>query len=122
MFEFFKALLFIACGAIPSWFGCLAWNGLSLNPFDAAKNTQRSIDAAVVATQGIDASARSTAAAKERVRTVIKTVEVAAECPPGRGAVSPDVARRMRLAFAVERHGTGDVHPGSDGRVPDSND
>lgn len=122
MFEFLRIFGCIVIGACLGWGASAHYHGLSVNPFDAATSTQRAIDTAVTATQGIDASARSTAAAKERVRVVIERIEVDKECPPGRGAVSPDVARRMRAAFAVERPGAGDVYTSSNGGVPDSRD
>lgn len=78
MFEFLRWGLGLLVGAILGWSGSAWYHGLSITPWLAATEAQSAVTTAVTATQGIDASARSAAAAKERVRLVIREVPVAA--------------------------------------------
>lgn len=90
-----RIVLAFACG----WFGRGEWDGSSVGIGDAAKDSQQFVTAATQATSRIQESAGKASTQRERTRARTEHVEAVTSCPPGLGAVSPDVERRLRDAF-----------------------
>jgi len=98
MSELFKQLLSLGLGIALGWVGCMWWHGHLFGSDDAQFVVAESIEA----DRGITDAEATVEQGRERIRTVIRTVEVASEtvCPPGAGAVSDGVADRLRGAYA----------------------
>lgn len=89
------AVALFACG----WFGRGWWDGSSINIGDSAKQSQNFVNAATKATTAIVSAENKATTQRERTRARIEHVESVATCPPGLGAVSPDMEQRLRAAF-----------------------
>lgn len=89
------AVAIFACG----WFVRGWWDGSSVGIGDAAKDSQQFVTAATQATSRIQESAGKANTQRERTRARTEHVEAVTSCPPGLGAVSPDVEHRLRDAF-----------------------
>ena len=89
----------IVLGLAVGWFGRGWWDGSSVSIGDAAKDSQQFVTAATKASERITAAAGKASTQRERTRARTENVEAVTSCPPGLGAVSPDVERRLRLAF-----------------------
>lgn len=92
-----NVLRFVAWFAV-GWFGRSWYDGSTVSTLDAATDAQDQVIVAAGETVRIVDASRQTADAAERVRYITRTVEVAPECPPGRGAVSADLADELREA------------------------
>lgn len=91
-------LWFLAWFSI-GWFGRSWYDGSTISTADSAADAQDQVIVAAGETVRIVDAERSTAEASERVRYITRTVEVAPECPPGRGAVSAELADELRDAI-----------------------
>ena len=89
------ATAMFACG----WFGRAWWDGSSVTVADSAKDSQQFVTAGAKATERIQDAAGKARTQQERTRARTEHVEATTSCPPGLGAVSPDVERRLRDAF-----------------------
>lgn len=89
----------IVLGLAVGWFGRGWWDGSSVSIGDAAKDSQQFVTAGAKATERITESAGKANTQRERTRARTEHVEAITSCPPGLGAVSPDVEQRLRLAF-----------------------
>jgi len=102
------ALVMLALGGAAGWYGRGVVDGSVVSATDAAATGQQAVDSGVQADREITAARTETETAVERVRVVTRTVEVAADCPPGRGPVSADFAEQLRaLADARANTNTG---------------
>ena len=90
------ALLMLAIGGGGGWYARGVVDGSVVTATDVAAVSQQAVDAGVQADREITAARTETETAVERVRVVTRTVEVAADCPPGRGPVSADFAQQLR--------------------------
>lgn len=88
-------LVFLVGGAA-GWQGRGWYDGSNTTASAAADQAQIAVDAGIEATRKIDAAATATETAVERVRYVERTVQVAADCPPGAGPVSADIEQQLR--------------------------
>lgn len=89
-------------------------SGLDVGIGDAQRMAQLDVDVGAAAQQRVIDAWRASEHAQERVRVVERTIEVDRGCPPGRGAVSADVAHELRgILDKRSRAGT------SPGRLPD---
>jgi len=88
-------LMFLVGGG-SGWYGRGIADGSTVSATDAAASSQGAVNAGVKADRAIVAGRTETQTAVERVRTITRTVEVAASCPPGRGPVSTDFAEQLR--------------------------
>lgn len=89
----------IVLGLAVGWFGRGWWDGSSTTIADAAKDSQQFVVAGAKATERITAATGNANAQRERTRARTEHVEAVTSCPPGLGAVSSDVERRLRDAF-----------------------
>lgn len=89
----------LAAGLAIGWTARGWWDGGTFSAFDAATDAQDAVTVAAGETVRIVDASRQTADAAERVRYITRTVEVAPECPPGRGAVSAELADELRDAI-----------------------
>jgi hypothetical protein len=89
----------IALSVCAGWFGRGWWDGGTVSTDDASAQAQDAVTVAAGETVRIVDASRQTADAAERVRYITRTVEVAPECPPGRGAVSQALADELREAI-----------------------
>jgi hypothetical protein len=89
----------IVLGLFVGWFGRGWWDGSSIKLGDAAKESQQFVTAGAKATERIAESTGKASTQRERTRARTEHVEAVTSCPPGLGAVSPDVDRRLRDAF-----------------------
>lgn len=93
------AVLGLVLAFAVGWFGRGYWDGSSIGIGDAAKDSQQFVTAGAKATERITAAAGNANTQRERTRARTEHVEAVTSCPPGLGAVSPDVERRLRDAF-----------------------
>ncbi len=101
MSEMARALmgvLVIVLAFAAGWFGRAWWDHSTISTADASAQAQDQVIVAAGETVRIVDAERRTAEASERVRYITRTVEVAPECPPGRGAVSAELADELREA------------------------
>ena len=103
----------LAVGGAGGWYGRGVYDGSVVQAGTAAEQAQGSVESAVVADRAITSARTETETAVERVRYVTRTVEVAAQCPPGRGAVSADMAEQLRALADARQSAAGGA-----GRVP----
>ena len=95
----FLVLLAFGAGGALGW-GARGWNdGSTVSASDASASAQDAVTVGAGETVRIVDASRQTADAAERVRYITRTVEVAPECPPGRGAVSAELADELREAI-----------------------
>ena len=99
MTELLRIAFLVTIGLALGWFGRGWWDGSDVSASDAATDAQDAVTVAVGETVRIVDASRQTADAAERVRYITRTVEVAPDCPPGRGAVSADLADELREAI-----------------------
>jgi hypothetical protein len=90
------ALVMLALGGGGGWVARGYVDGSVVSATDAAAVSQQAVDSGVQADRQITAARTETETAVERVRVVTRTIEVAADCPPGRGPVSADFADQLR--------------------------
>lgn len=84
-----------------------AWYaGTYVSASDASELAQSAVKVGVQADREIVSAETETQTAVERVRVVTRTVEVAAQCPPGAGAVSDAFAAELH-ALAAKRAAAG---------------
>lgn len=107
MFEFLRFTLTLLVGIAVGWGVSARYHGLSVNPWAANTTAQASVDSAVSANSSIESAERDTGASETRVQYVTRTVEVDKACPPGTGALSDDVANRLRAAVAEASNPSG---------------
>ena len=89
------AAAFLALG----WFGRGWHDGSTVSASDASASAQDAVTVGAGETVRIVDASRQTADAAERVRYITRTVEVAPDRPPGRGAVSAELADELREAI-----------------------
>ena len=97
-------VLISAVGGAAAGYGLRAWtHPTTVSEKDAAEQGQQFVTSGVEADRAIYDSERASDAASERVRTIIREVQVDKECPPGRGPVSAPVGDSMRAEFSSEK-------------------
>ncbi len=84
------------------WFGHGKYYGTDVSTKESAKQGQQFVDAAVEDDRQIVTAQAESDAAEEHVRTIIRTVTVAGDCPVGRGPISPDLSDELRDSFGSE--------------------
>ena len=89
----------IVLGLAVGWFGRGWWDGSSVSIGEAAKDSQQFVTAGAKAAERIAESTGKANTQRERTRARTEHVEAVTSCPPGLGAVSPDVERRLQDAF-----------------------
>ena len=102
MTDFARLLLHVltlAAGLAIGWHARGWHDGSTVSKTDASAQAQDQVRVAAGETVRIVDASRQTADAAERVRYITRTVEVAPECPPGRGAVSQGLAEELREAI-----------------------
>jgi hypothetical protein len=92
-------VLVIALAVCAGWFGRGLYDGSTVSKAASAAQAQDAVTVGAGETVRIVDASRQTADAAERVRYITRTVEVAPECPPGRGAVSAELADELREAI-----------------------
>ena len=92
-------VLTLAAGLAIGWHARGWHDGSTVSASDASVSAQDAVTVGAGETVRIVDASRQTADAAERVRYITRTVEVAPECPPGRGAVSADLADELREAI-----------------------
>lgn len=92
-------VLTLAAGLLIGWTARGWHDGSTVSTADASAQAQDQVSVAAGETVRIVDASRQTADAAERVRYITRTVEVAPECPPGRGPVSADLAQELREAI-----------------------
>jgi hypothetical protein len=103
-------LIYLCIGSAAFVLGWSArgWHdGTTVSVVDAAGSAQQQVDAGAAAQQRLDAGQRSVQSATESVRIVEREVVVDGSCPPGRGAVSPDLADGMRSVLEARSDASG---------------
>ena len=99
MTELLRLALLLTVGLALGWFGRGWWDGSTITAATASAQAQDAVTVGAGDTVRIVDASRQTADAAERVRIITRTVEVAPECPPGRGAVSAELADELREAI-----------------------
>jgi hypothetical protein len=92
-------VLTLAAGLAIGWHARGWHDGSTISASDASASAQDAVTVGAGETVRIVDASRQTADAAERVRYITRTVEVAPECPPGRGAVSAGLADELREAI-----------------------
>ena len=92
-------VLTLAAGLAIGWHARGWHDGSTVSASDASASAQDAVTVGAGETVRIVDASRQTADAAERVRYITRTVEVAPECPPGRGAVSAELADELREAI-----------------------
>lgn len=108
----------LVIGGALGWQGRGWYDGSNTTAGAAAEQAQTAVDSGIEATRKIDAAATATETAVERVRYVTRTVQVAADCPPGAGPVSADIEQQLR-DLAKARQSRAANAGARDGRVPE---
>lgn len=93
------AVLVITLSVCAGWVARGAHDRSTTSTAEASAQAQDRVDVAAGETVRIVDASRQTADAAERVRYITRTVEVAPDCPPGRGAVSAGLADELREAI-----------------------
>lgn len=81
------------------WVARGVYEGLTISVNDAQKQAQGLVNGAVEKAGEITKAKDTAADSKGRVQKVIEKVYVDKACPPGTGAVSDDLAARLRIKF-----------------------
>ena len=92
-------VLTLAAGLLIGWHARGWHDGTTISAATASTQAQDAVTVGAGDTVRIVDASRQTADAAERVRIITRTVEVAPECPPGRGAVSSELADELREAI-----------------------
>lgn len=85
----------LAAGGAGGWTARGYYDGSVVSAADAAQSGQEFVDAGIEVDRGITAGRTETETAVERVIVTTRTVEVAGDCPPGRGPISADFADQL---------------------------
>lgn len=93
------AILLGSLSAAAGWYGRGIYDGLTISVNDAQKQAQGLVNGAVEKAGEITKAKDTAADSKGRVQKVIEKVYVDKACPPGTGAVSDDLAARLRVKF-----------------------
>lgn len=97
-----RAIQFVLTGVAAfalGWFVHGKVYGSDVNIGDSAKQSQNFVNAATKATTAIVSAEGKATTQRERTRERIEHAEAVTTCPPGLGAVSPDMEQRLRAAF-----------------------
>jgi hypothetical protein len=89
------AVVFFAAG----WFGRGWYDGLTVSVKDASAQAQDAVDSSVVKAGTIAKAESAATGSKARAQKAIEVRYVDKECPAGTGAVSDDLAERLRVKF-----------------------
>ena len=92
-------VLTLAAGLAIGWHARGWHDGSTVSASDASASAQDAVTVGAGETVRIVDASRQTVDAAERVRYITRTVEVAPDCPPGRGAVSAELADELREAI-----------------------
>jgi len=97
---FGATLLALIC-IYTGWVARGRWEGLDVSVGDSAQQSQSFVTAAVEKNQEIVKAQTKADDSKARVQKIIEKVYVDKACPPGTGAVSDDLTRRLQAKFGT---------------------
>lgn len=82
------------------WFGRAWWDGSAISATDATEQTQSAVNASVKSAAQIERAASVADNSRASARKAIEVQNVDAKCPPGVGAVSGSVNKRLHAVFS----------------------